>query len=531
LKAVFFILMAAFLVLPCAAQSPVTSGETIAIVPFDNRSKAPGIEWISESFPELLAQRLSSPHLYVIPREERIRAYEQAGLPVEIHPSRATLYRTIELLDVDYLVLGSFDFDGRVFTANAQLLDMRHQQLLPTVTESGPLTALIDIQTALAWDLLRVIRPNFKIDRDAFVHSAPPVRLDALENYVRGVIATTNQEQIRRFNEAVRLSPGYTQALLYLGKVYFKDRKFAEAINAFARISPSDPASREGNFWLGLAAYYIGQYDRAETAFGFVAARLPLSEVYNNLGVVESRRGKKSAALGNFQQIVLTDPRDPDYRFNLAVALYRNGDLPGAGRAVRETLTLRPTDTEAFALQEEISSQTAGHPPTQKFKLPLERIETNYDESPFRQMALSLQAANEEKLSRTDARSHAQFHVERGHEFLTQGFVEEAEAEFREAISLDPSNPGAHSGLARVLETDGDLQSARNEADAALRLRPSAEALLVLARLDLRDNKLETAGQYVDRALGLSPDDAAAQLLKRTIAAKLAEKAQPLPNP
>jgi len=56
------------------------------------------------------------------------------------------------------------------------------------------------------------------------------------------------------------------------------------------------------------------------------------------------------------------------------------------------------------------------------------------------------------------------------------------------------------------------------------------DPLLVLARLDLRDNKAEAAAQHVDRALQLEPSNASALALKRAVAAKLAEKAQPLPN-
>ena len=107
----------------------------------------------------------------------------------------------------------------------------------------------------------------------------------------------------------------------------------------------------------------------------------------------------------------------------------------------------------------------------------------------------------------------------------------EAEAEFREAVSLDTSNAEAHSGLARVLESRQDLPGARSEASAALRLRQFAEPLLVLARLDLRDNRTDSASQSVDRALQLEPANGSALALKRAIAAKLAEKAQPLPNP
>jgi hypothetical protein len=47
----------------------------------------------------------------------------------------------------------------------------------------------------------------------------------------------------------------------------------------------------------------------------------------------------------------------------------------------------------------------------------------------------------------------------------------------------------------------------------------------------LRENKMEAAAQSINRVLQLEPGNPAAQDLKRTLTAKLAEKAQPLSPP
>ena len=512
------------------AQAPANTGLNVLVVPFENQSKAPGIAWISDSFPELLQERLNSAKLFVLPREDRIRAYDRLGIPVELHPSRATLYRIAEQLDVDYAVLGMYRFDGRTFTATAQLLDMRRQHLLPEMNESGPLIQLIDIQTALASDILHALRPDISVTKQAYVAAAPPIRLDAFENYIRGITAPTAEAQIQHFREAVRLSPTYPEALLQLGKAYYRGRQYDQAVSTLARVPEDNPLAREANFYLGLAAYYQGDFPRAESAFHFVAARLPLAEVYNNLGVVSSPGDRKSAA-EYFQKAIDADPNDPDYHFNLAIELYRSGDSSGASRQLRETLSLRPSDPAAKSLLEASSSastQRAVVPAMQT--MPVERIRANYDESSFRQLALKIEAAAEQRLSKTDPKTHAQFHADRGHQLLAQGFLSEAENEFREAIMLNPSNPEAHAGLASVLEAENNPTAARTEANDALRLREFPEPLLVLAKLDLRDNRAEAAAENIDRALRLEPTNASALALKRTVAAKLAQEAQPLPN-
>jgi tetratricopeptide (TPR) repeat protein/TolB-like protein len=528
-SAVFLFLLSA----AASAQSPATAGQTILVVPFENQSKAPGIEWIGDAFPELLQERLTSATLFVLPREDRIRAYDRLGIPVELHPSRATLYRIAEQLDVDYVVLGNYRFDGRTFTTTAQLLDMRRQRLLPEMNEFGPLIKLIDIQTALAWDVLHTLRPEISVNRQAYVDAAPPIRLDAFENYVRGITATTAEKQIQHFREAIRLNPSYPEALLQLGKAYYRGREYEPAITSLARVPESNPLAREANFYLGLAAYYQGDFPRAESAFGFVAARFPLAEVYNNLGVVSSHDDRKTAA-EYFQKAIDADPNDPDYHFNLALELYRTGNVADASRQLHDAISLKPGDTAAQSLLDAITpdasdpARRAIVPVTQK--APLERIRANYDESSFRQLALKIGAVAEQRLAKTDPSTHAQFHADRGHQLLTQGFVSEAEGEFREAIALNSSNPEAHSGLASVLEAQNNPTAARSEAEEALRLRQFPEPLLVLAKLDLRDNRPEAAAESIAQALRLEPSNASALALKRAVAAKLAQEAQPLPN-
>jgi len=527
----------AFLSELSSAQSPTPGsvGHTLVVMPFENASRAPGLEWISEAFPEILGQRLASPTLYVVSRNERLRAYDRAGIPVGVHPSRATVYRVAEQMDVDYVVLGQYNYDGSTFTATAQLLDMRREKLLTPLTESGLLIQLIQIQTGLAWDLLRGLRPDMSTGREAYLAAFPPIRLDAFENYVRGIMATTAPDKLSHFREAVRIHQSYNEAWLALGKSYFDQRRYSEAISALGQVPQTTAVAREANFYIGLAAYYLGNFDKAESAFNFVAETLPLPEIYNNLGVVERRRSKKNA-IDFFQRALQADPNDADYHFNLGLALYSAGDLNAASKQFRETIALRPGDAEAKSIYERISRdptvQTAAKTLTNASnRIPVERVKRNYDEDSFRQLAWQIQAIAEQRLAKADRHSHARFHVGRGDELLSQGFSLEAEKEFREAISLDAGNAHGYAGLARVLESNGDAAGARSQAQAALLIRQFADPLLVIARLDLRDNRTEAAAENVNKALQLEPSNASAQALKRAVAAKLAEKAQPLPNP
>src|SRR5581483_5465924 len=135
--------------------------------------------------------------------------------------------------------------------------------------------------TAVAWDVLRELRPELDVSKQAFLAESPAIRLDAFENYVRGVLAGTRAEKVRYLKQALRLHPAYAQAMIQLGSAYYEAKDYEQAANWFSKIPSSDKLARQANFHLGLCAYYLGQYERAEAAFRLVASQLPLTQVYN----------------------------------------------------------------------------------------------------------------------------------------------------------------------------------------------------------------------------------------------------------
>jgi len=526
-RAVCLLWLSMLVCVAVSAQQPEGWGRTLVVIPFENSSPTPGLEWLGEGFAETLRWQLDSPLLYVATREERLRAYDRQGIPAGLHPSRATLFRLAEQMDVDYTVLGSYRFEGDILTVKAQFLDMRAPKLLPEVTEYEGLTNLGSLESALAWDLLHQIRPDFALPKDKYVAGIPPQRLDALDAYVHGVLASDTDEKIRYFLEAVRISPAFAEAWLELGKAYFANEAYGSASAALQKVPASATIAREANFYLGLSSCARGDLDTAQKAFEFVVARLPLAEVYNNLGVVGARRGQKRSA-ADFERAIENDPSDPDYHFNLGLAMGRAGDRVRAAREMRTVLEHRPGDAEARALLDSFNSAAGSGPnnPTAT-KYPPERLKVEYQENAFRQMKMQIQSWAEQQFARSDPRSHARYHVELGRELLGHGFVSEAESEFRHAASVDPASPSPHTALAEAYQAAGDAARARSEAEASLRIRESAEAYVVLTRLDLGENRAAEAEKEINRALQLEPRNLSALDLKRAVTATLDGKEQP----
>jgi tetratricopeptide (TPR) repeat protein len=481
-----------------------------------------------------LNQRLTSAGFLTISRDDRQYALDHLGLPVDFRPSRATTIRIAETLDADFVIVGNYTVGNGRIMVQAQVLDVNKLRLSTPLTDSSELPRLFDVENAIAWKVARQIDPHFSVAEQTFLASSGSIQLSAFEDYIRGTDATTPQERIKRLQMAVQSTPNYTAALLALGKAQYTEREYDQAAATLAKIQPTDRRALEAGFYLGLARFNSAKYAEAESAFAFVASRLPLPEVVNNQGVASSRQGHDAAAL--FQRASTADPSDPDYHYNLAVALLRRGDFAGAQREVDLTLKLRPADTEATALKTRIGSGRSiaastkpGTPATigsasdqtgtQDFD-PLERIRRTYSEASFRQAAFQLDQMRAMRMATLPPAEQAAQYTQLGQDYLAQGLIPEAEREFQAAIAADSTNAGAHAGLAQVRERSGNAEDARREATTSINLHPNVIAYLVLARIELQAKRMPESATEVSKALQLEPGNTAAQGMRQALQAR-----------
>ncbi len=496
-------------------------GRVVLVLPFDNRSGQPNLDWIRESFPDTLSQRLGSSGFLTITREDRLFALDHLGLPANFKPSRATTIRIAQTLDADFVVVGNFTTQGTRIAVQAQVLRVNELRLSPPLADSSELSRLLDAENAVAWKAAREIDPHFPVAQQTFLAASANVKLTSFENYVRGTDAATPQEQVKRLQMAVTETPNYSAALLALGKALYAQREYDRAGTTLAKVPLTDRRALEAQFYLGLSRINTAKYAEAEAAFAFVATRLPLPEVVNNQGVASSRQGHDAGAL--FQRAVTADPNDADFHYNLALALIRRGDSAGGQREAAAAQKLRPADTEIQELRNRLASgqmtlaSTASATPGDASFAPLERIRRTYSEASFRQAAFQLNQVRELRLAQMPAAERAQEYTRQGRAYLDQGLLPGAEEEFQAAVAADPSSFNGRVGLAQVKEQSGDAASARAEAETSLKLHPNVGAYLVLARLELAANQIAAAASHVSNALQLEPKNSAALGLKQAL--------------
>lgn len=511
------LLVFAAALLPIAHAQEITAGRVVLVLPFDNRSGNPSLNWIGDSFPDTLNKRLVSAGFLTISHDDRSFAYDHLGLPTDFRPSRATTIRIAQQLDASYVVVGSFNVSGDKISVQAQILDVTNLRLSAPLSDSADLQRLFDAENSIAWRIARSLDPHFNVAEQTFLAAPGAAPLSSFENYIRGTNAPAATERIQRLQAAVAATPTYAAALLALGKEQYAAHDFTAAATTLAKVPRTDPISLEANFYLGLASFNAAKYAQAETAFAFVAQRLPLAEVINNQGVAVARQGRNAVAL--FQQAANADPNDEDYRYNLAVSLFRQGDLEGAKRETAAALKLKPNDPEATELRARVNAAAPG------YKLvssdtgfsPVERIRRTYSEAGFRQAAFQLDQVRAMRLSTLPVDKQVAEYTQLGRDYLAQGLLLEAEQQFQSAIAADPHAAAPHAGLAEVRERSGATGEARSEAQQSVKDGPNAQAYLVLARLNIASKDYVAANSDISEALRLEPNNTAAQALRAQI--------------
>ena len=380
-----------------ALVSASLRAETDLVVPFFNHTGAANLDWIGESVAETVRDALASEGLLALDRDSRMEAYRRLSLRPGAELTRASVIKIGEALDASRVIYGYYealpaaDSEGRSkggLRITARILDMQGGVQGSSFEETGALEDLAVIEERLGWQALQSLSPQTAPPVEEFLKARPPVRLDAVESYVRGLLAATPDLRRHFFMQAARLDEHYSQPCFQLGKSSWEQKEYKAAAGWFQRVARSDPHYLEARFFFGLCRYYVGDFHGAEDAFQEVAAAIPLNEVYNDLGAAQAQRDD-AAAIANYRKALEGDDADSDYRFNVGYAQWRLGRFDEAVESFRAAVARDPNDAEATTFLGLALKKTGPRPGDPK-TAGRQRLKTNYDEAAYRQLQAEL---------------------------------------------------------------------------------------------------------------------------------------------
>jgi Tfp pilus assembly protein PilF len=375
--------------------------DSTAVLPLFNYTKSPSLDWIGESVAERIRESLASEGLLVITREARTEVYGRLSIRPNAILTRATIFKIGQSLDADQIVFGQYELTLAPAVASADaktsqppapidsqaalhgtlrltgfVIDRKHMRLGPTFTAEGPMTDLSVLQTKVAWLVSHYISPKLSISEEEFMHTRPPVRVDAIESYIRGLLAPSDDAKIKLFTQATKIDDHYSEPAFQLGRLYFTNKQYRDSSVWFSKVANSDSHYMEAMFFLGLCRFYQGDYESAIKQFQTVANAVPLNEVFNNLGAAQSRLDKPEA-IENFKKAQEGDNADPDYWFNLGLMLWKKGEFASAKEKFTAVLERDPQDKEASDMMGR-SMRSEG--PKPNVVAPRERVKTSFNE-------------------------------------------------------------------------------------------------------------------------------------------------------
>jgi len=466
----------------------------------------------------------------------RDRPLTPADLAATIHHAVGITSEMAQTLGVDWAIVGYFKVTGKQLSASAQLLNVHKLKLHPPLQASGALADLVSLQTNLAWRILATYDASFSAGtQEDFARQFPPVRLDAFESYIRGILALDDGTRIHFLREADRLNPSDHHAAFQLGRYYFNQKDYSSSAQWLGKLKPADQHFSEALFLLGVDDFFLGRDKESESAFQTLSLSMPLNEVWNNLGVLQARAGNYPEALKSFLHAHDGDARDPVFCFNLGASYYYLRNYQESAKYLRQAISLNANDLRARTLlasalgkmgntegEQEQLSWVAAHAGSSMADLaenilPQPRITKAYHGKAFRLLSVTVHNTLEQKLSMLPPEVHGSFHLTQGRQLVSQGRYPEAIRELQEAVSLIPESSECYLLLGQAYELSGKHLKALQEFQTSLQLDNNAATHLWLAHTYQSLKRPAEALEEAETALNMNPGDKNARQLIQSI--------------
>jgi tetratricopeptide (TPR) repeat protein len=358
-----------------------------------------------------------------------------------------------------------------------------------------------------------------------------------------------------QFQAALRIDPGSGAAAFGLAQVYGSQKKdFAAIYYLRQTLASSPPRQLEFQSRLALAAIedQLGHGDEAVAELRKLVTAFPDSaEAHYNLANAYSRHFRYAEARPEYEQTLRLDPGNNAARLSFAKALLEISDNSAAIPLVADYIRHAPGDFEGYVVlgqayrrsndlanAEAQLRRAANLKPDSyeaRYQLGLVLAATGKIEEAADQLAAAeklnphapgvhyelsvlYKRMNDPRRSQEEAKIFQQVRDEadnartfdllrlKGDDSLQKGDTQGAAKTYREAIALNPDDPGIHYDLSLALAKLGDQVGEKEELEKAVKLGPNVpEPHNQLGTLYLAEGRVPEAEQQFKSAIAANP--------------------------
>ena len=284
------------------------------------------------------------------------------------------------------------------------------------------------------------------------------------------------QDAIDNYRKALALAPAIPNLELNLGLALFKSNQYPAAIKAFADELQKHAGDQRLLILLGMSHYGMGDYLVAIPYLQKAAENDP-SNLPLRLAWAHSCMGSKQydCVLQVYRQILALNADSAEADMLAGEALDEKGDDAGAVEQFRAAIQANPNEPNAhFGLGYLLWTQHHYREAADEFKAELAVGSAQPQAQAFLGDALVELHEYAEAQPELEAASHANtpasaamIHRDLGIVYSQAGRREDAVAELRQAIALDPKDVTPHYRLGKLYQSMGKTQEAKAELDIA----------------------------------------------------------------
>src|SRR5882724_1964252 len=356
--------------------------KSIAVLPFENRSRDPDNAYFADGIQDEILTRLSKiADLKVISRTST-QHYKSAP---------ENLRDIAKQLGVAHVLEGSVQKSGDAVRVNVQLIKAATDSHLWADTFDRKLTDIFSVESEVAKSIADQLQVKLTGQEERIISAKPTENIEAYDAYLRGMAYTlkslntlSNYVAAQKYlKEAVRLDPKFALSwarLSYVDSGGYRsrtgDRKgtLCEAARQAAETALSlQPNLGEAVLAMGYYHYAcVKDYDAAVRYFEQARQLLPNnSRIPESLAYVARRRGQWDRSEAYFNEAERLDPRNVSLltEHGLSYSFLRR--FPEALRKFDQALNITPDDTDVVLEKAGIAQAEGDLPRAAALLLPL----------------------------------------------------------------------------------------------------------------------------------------------------------------
>ncbi len=397
---------------------PAGPALSLAIVPFENVSGDPSLDWLGPGLADMLAtdigqsaelRTVSSDRLHQILRDLRL---SPASLDTP------TLQRIAEFSNADVVVWGKYVQLGEQIRIDASLHDLKRGQVIPLKAETVSKSELLEAVNSLA----KSIRDNLAVSSDA----REKLRATSFRP------STSSLEALQYYNESLTLA---------------REGRHLEAVKKLESSIGADPKFALAYVKLSQTYATLGYGEQAER-YARQAQDLGGELTPQERELVEAQHARAvndlDKAIGAYQHLAESMPSDPQILFELAGIYEAKGSLDDARKYYAKILASDPKHLDALLAIARVEHQS------RNYQASLEYLN--------RALSLAVQVDNQESKARI---LHS---IGINYKWLNK--LEDALRYFQDSLAIEESI-GDKRGMAATLDQIAQVQDLMGKPELA----------------------------------------------------------------